>query len=72
MVCFIDVGRALWGLLQVGTTLRWVHVSGSGKEALQEGALTCNMHLLSRAEARKPIWKKAADSNCHAETEAKA
>ena len=52
MVCFINVWRALWGVLQVGATLRWVHVSGSYKEALEEGALTCSMHSLSQSRSR--------------------
>ena len=44
MMGLINVRRALWWIFQVGTTLRWVHVSSGCKEALQEGPITCSKH----------------------------
>lgn len=45
MMGLINVWCALRWILQVGTALRWVHVSSRCEEPLQEGPITCSMRV---------------------------
>ena len=63
MVRLVDVRRALGRILQVGAALRRVHVSGRCQEALQEGALACNvfsqLYMLPQQVSARPAHKVA-------------
>lgn len=66
MVRLVDVRRALGRILQVGAALCRVHVSSCCQEALQEGALACNvcgvllqLYMLPQQVSARPAHKFA-------------